>query len=198
MINPCTWSHHHACHWACSQHTRYRFVLLDDLCARGVRFALFVALSIGTLAFRDGAGVFGALLIGVASGALTFAAGRVAVALWSVLGLARRHRNRIRSPCGNRRLSCGVRPIADRCAVVGLAPRLRLFGRRLHQRHGVGAFDCFREDPPVGVGRGAGEYGSPSSSSSDARVMRLRRYHRPSKTAQGTTLNEGASSLSER
>jgi hypothetical protein len=149
----------------------------------------FVALSIGTLAFRDGAGAFGALLIGVASGALTLAAGRVVVAFSR--SLARRHRNRIRGPCGNRRLSCGVRPIADRCAVVGSAPRLRLFGRRLHQRHGIGAFDCFREDPPVEVGRGAGEYGSPSSSSSDARVMRLRRHHRQSKTAQGTTLNEG-------
>ncbi|WP_247478357.1 MULTISPECIES: hypothetical protein [unclassified Bradyrhizobium] len=47
----------------------------------------FVALSIGTLAFRDGAGVFGALLIGVASGALTFAAGRVAVAFSRSLAL---------------------------------------------------------------------------------------------------------------
>lgn len=45
-------------------------------------FALpfFVALSIGILAFRDGAGVFGALLIGIASGALTLAAGQVAIA----------------------------------------------------------------------------------------------------------------------
>ncbi|WP_247500573.1 hypothetical protein [Bradyrhizobium sp. 149] len=41
----------------------------------------FVALSVGMLAFRDGAGVFGALLIGIASGALTLAAGQVAVAL---------------------------------------------------------------------------------------------------------------------
>ncbi|MGY4298789.1 hypothetical protein ACVWXN_006884 [Bradyrhizobium sp. i1.4.4] len=41
----------------------------------------FVALSVGMLAFRDGAGVFGALLIGIASGALTLAAGQVAVAV---------------------------------------------------------------------------------------------------------------------
>ncbi|MGY3367748.1 hypothetical protein ACVWZL_004873 [Bradyrhizobium sp. GM2.4] len=47
----------------------------------------FVALSIGTLAFRDGAGVFGALLIGVASGALTLAAGRVDVAFSRSLAL---------------------------------------------------------------------------------------------------------------
>lgn len=40
----------------------------------------FVALSIGTLAFRDGASVFDALLIGIASGALTLAAGQVAIA----------------------------------------------------------------------------------------------------------------------
>ncbi|MGL9623164.1 hypothetical protein QRQ56_34925 [Bradyrhizobium sp. U531] len=41
----------------------------------------FVALSAGMFAFRDGAGVFGALLIGIASGALTLAAGQVAVAV---------------------------------------------------------------------------------------------------------------------
>ena len=35
----------------------------------------FVAISVGILAFRDGTGVFGALLIGIASGALTLAAG---------------------------------------------------------------------------------------------------------------------------
>jgi hypothetical protein len=41
----------------------------------------FVALSVGMLAFRDGAGVVGALLIGIASGALTPAVGQVAVAV---------------------------------------------------------------------------------------------------------------------
>ncbi|WP_346658122.1 hypothetical protein [Bradyrhizobium sp. 154] len=40
----------------------------------------FVALSVWMSAFRDGAGVFGALLIGIASGALTLAAGQVAIA----------------------------------------------------------------------------------------------------------------------
>ena len=40
----------------------------------------FVALSVGMLAFRHGAGVFGATLIGIASGTLTLAAGQVAVA----------------------------------------------------------------------------------------------------------------------
>ncbi|MET4349530.1 hypothetical protein [Bradyrhizobium sp. RT9a] len=47
----------------------------------------FVALNVGMLAFRDGAGVFGALLIGIASGALTLAAGQVAVALSRSLAL---------------------------------------------------------------------------------------------------------------
>ncbi|MET4121130.1 hypothetical protein ABIB85_007576 [Bradyrhizobium sp. JR1.5] len=41
----------------------------------------FVALGVGMLAFRDGAGVFGAPLIGIASGTLTLAAGQVAVAV---------------------------------------------------------------------------------------------------------------------
>lgn len=40
----------------------------------------FVALSIGMLAFHGGGGVVGALLIGLASGALTLAVGQVAVA----------------------------------------------------------------------------------------------------------------------
>ncbi|MGY4572100.1 hypothetical protein [Bradyrhizobium sp. USDA 3256] len=41
----------------------------------------FVALSIGMSAFHGGAGVVGALLIGLASGALTLAVGQVAVAV---------------------------------------------------------------------------------------------------------------------
>ncbi|MET4022141.1 hypothetical protein [Bradyrhizobium sp. S3.2.12] len=41
----------------------------------------FVALSVGMLAFHDGAGVVGALLIGLASGALALAVGQVAVAV---------------------------------------------------------------------------------------------------------------------
>ncbi|WP_377828135.1 hypothetical protein ACFKHW_29570 [Bradyrhizobium lupini] len=47
----------------------------------------FVALSIGMLAFRHGAGVVGALLIEMASGALTLAASQVAVALSRSLAL---------------------------------------------------------------------------------------------------------------
>ena len=58
------------------------------ICALAV-YALpfFVAPSVGMFAFRHGAGVFGALLIGVASGALTLAAGRVAVAFFRSLAL---------------------------------------------------------------------------------------------------------------
>lgn len=41
----------------------------------------FVALSAGILAYCHGAGVFGALLIGIASGTLTLAAGQLAVAV---------------------------------------------------------------------------------------------------------------------
>ncbi|MCK1463127.1 hypothetical protein IVB34_33415 [Bradyrhizobium sp. 2] len=41
----------------------------------------FVALSIGMLVFHGGAGVVGALLIGLTSGALTLAVGQVAVAV---------------------------------------------------------------------------------------------------------------------
>ncbi|MCK1691030.1 hypothetical protein IVA85_35630 [Bradyrhizobium sp. 145] len=41
----------------------------------------FIALTVGMMAFRDGAGVVGALLVGLASGALTLAVGQVAVAV---------------------------------------------------------------------------------------------------------------------
>jgi hypothetical protein len=41
----------------------------------------FVALSIGMMAFRNGAGVVAALLVGLASGALTLAIGQMAIAI---------------------------------------------------------------------------------------------------------------------
>jgi hypothetical protein len=44
----------------------------------------FIALSAGMMAFRDGAGVVAALLVGLASGALTLAVGQVAVAVGRV------------------------------------------------------------------------------------------------------------------
>ncbi len=47
----------------------------------------FIALSLGMLAFHDGAGITGALLIGTASGALTLAAGQVAVSVSRTLTL---------------------------------------------------------------------------------------------------------------
>ncbi|MET3996757.1 hypothetical protein ABIB94_006899 [Bradyrhizobium sp. JR7.2] len=47
----------------------------------------FVALSVGMLAFRHGTGVFGALLIGIASGALMLAAGQIGVAVSRSLAL---------------------------------------------------------------------------------------------------------------
>lgn len=47
----------------------------------------FVAVTVGMSAFRDGAGVFGALLIGIASGALTLAAGQLTLAVSQSLTL---------------------------------------------------------------------------------------------------------------
>lgn len=47
----------------------------------------FVALSIGMMAFQNGAGLIGALLIGTASGALTLVLGQVAVAMTRSLAL---------------------------------------------------------------------------------------------------------------
>lgn len=41
----------------------------------------FVAVTVGMSAFHDGAGVFGALLIGIVSGALTLAAGQLTLAV---------------------------------------------------------------------------------------------------------------------
>ncbi|SFP20511.1 hypothetical protein SAMN05216330_10610 [Bradyrhizobium sp. Ghvi] len=48
---------------------------------------LFVALNIGMAAFHSGAGLVGALLIGMAAGALTLAVGQVAVAVSRSLAL---------------------------------------------------------------------------------------------------------------
>ncbi|WP_247385474.1 MULTISPECIES: hypothetical protein [unclassified Bradyrhizobium] len=157
----------------------------------------FVALSIGTLAFRDGAGVFGALLIGVASGALTLAAGRVDVAFSRSLALRVAIATVFAAPAA----IAGYHVVfaLSQIGVPSSAWRhvFACFGAACISGTAYARLTVFA-NPPVGVGRGAGEYGSPSSSSSDARVMRLRRHHRPSKTAQGTTLNEAASSLSER
>ena len=50
-------------------------------------FPFFVALSIGMMAFRGGGGVAGALLVGMAFGALTLAVGQVAVAAGRSLAL---------------------------------------------------------------------------------------------------------------
>jgi hypothetical protein len=47
----------------------------------------FVAVTVGMSAFRDGAGVFGALLIGIVSGALTLAAGQLTLAVSQSLTL---------------------------------------------------------------------------------------------------------------
>lgn len=47
----------------------------------------FVAVSLGMMAFQSGAGIVGALLVGMASGALTLAIGQVAVAVSRSLAL---------------------------------------------------------------------------------------------------------------
>lgn len=112
----------------------------------------FAALSIGMLAFHGGAGVIGALLIGLASGALTLAVAQVAVAV-----------------CRSRTLRIVIATASTVPAaiagyhvafVLSQIGCLRWLGARsslpkcgLHRRHGMDALDRFRGDSPVAVGR---------------------------------------------
>ncbi|WP_245286174.1 hypothetical protein [Bradyrhizobium sp. WSM1417] len=123
----------------------------------------FVALSVGILAFRHSAGVFGALLIGIASGALTLAAGQVAVALSRSLTL---------------RIAIAT-AFAVPAAIAGYHVMFALSQIGVPSLAWREAFACggavciggtvwarltiFHEDPPIGVGRGGGEYASTSS-----------------------------------
>ncbi|MCK1479459.1 hypothetical protein IVB27_33130 [Bradyrhizobium sp. 197] len=75
------WSHRHARPWLVLNTFGIGLFCWLILALAVYALPFFVALSVGMLAFRDGAGVVGALLIGISSGALTLAAGQVAVAV---------------------------------------------------------------------------------------------------------------------
>lgn len=156
----------------------------------------FVAVTVGMLAFRDGAGVFGALLIGIVSGALTLAAGQLTltVSRSSTLRVAIATVFAVPAAIAGYQV---VFALSQRGAFAGLARGLRLRRCALHRRHGMGAFDRFREDPPVGLGRSGGEYTSTSSYRRHARAMRLRR-HQVQQARTETRLNERGARLSER
>lgn len=146
------WSHRHARLWACAQHTRHRFILLADFCAGGLCLAVFVALSIGMLAFRDGAGVFDALLIGIASGALTLAAGQVAIAASQSLTL----RVAIASAFAVPAAIAGYQAVFALSQIggfAGLARGLRLRRCGLHWRRGMDALESLAKTRPLESGR---------------------------------------------
>ncbi|MCS3765576.1 MULTISPECIES: hypothetical protein [Bradyrhizobium] len=152
----------------------------------------FVALSVGMLAF-DGAGVVGALLIGLASGALTLAVGQVAVTVSRVRTL----RVAIATAFAVPAAIAGYHVVfaLSQIGVPSLAWREAFAcGGAVCIGGTAWTLDRFRGDAPVGVGRGGGACASTSSHSRHARVMRHRRHHR-SKVAQGATLNEGVVEL---
>jgi len=73
------------------------------------------------MAFRGGAGVAGALFAGMASSALTLVIGRGAVAISRCLSFCIATGAAFVCSRGGCWVSCGVRPVADRGAVAGLA-----------------------------------------------------------------------------
>ena len=81
----------------------------------------FVAVSIGMLAFHSGAGVVGALLVGIAAGGIDACYRSNRFRNDSVHDLACRDRGRFRCPGRHCWLSCGSRDVADRSAFAGLA-----------------------------------------------------------------------------
>ena len=120
----------------------------------------FVAINVGMLAFHSGAGVLGALLVGIAAGGMTLVIGQIAFAMTRSLILRAVDRGRVR--CSGRHcwLSCRSRDVADRRAVARLAGGLRLPRCGLRWRHGVDAVDRLRGAPPVRTGRGGWEWAS--------------------------------------
>ena len=81
----------------------------------------FVAVSIGMLTFNSGAGVIGALLVGIVAGALTLVLGQTAFAMTRSTILRAAIGAAFRRPGRHCRLSCGSRDVADRSAFPGLA-----------------------------------------------------------------------------
>ena len=108
----------------------------------------FVGLTAGMAAFHSGAGVIGALLVGIVAGALTLGIGQSPSRSFA-RGPSCRHRGRFRRPGSNRRLSCDPRPVADRRAVACLARGLCLDRRDRHRWHGLGTDDRFAEPLPL-------------------------------------------------
>ena len=75
------WSEtHHACCRYLSKHRRPRLLLLAAVHTSHLRTPTFAGLTVGLEAFHSGAGVIGALLVGLLAGGATLALGQVAVA----------------------------------------------------------------------------------------------------------------------
>ena len=133
----------------------------------------FVGLTAGMAAFHGGAGVIGALLVGIVAGALTLGVGQIAFAVVRPLPLRAAIAAAFAIPAA----------IAGYHAVLGLSqigvPSLvwrevfAWIGAHLHRRHGLGANDGLRGAPPAAARRSVAERASATSDGRDARGMSI-------------------------
>lgn len=90
----------------------------------------FVGLSAGMAAFHSGAGVIGALLVGIVAGALTLGIGQIAFAVVRPLFLRAVIAAAFAVPAA-------IRSAADRRSLPCLAPGIRFDWSSLYRRHGL-------------------------------------------------------------
>lgn len=102
----------------------------------------FVGLSAGMAAFHSGAGVIGALIVGIVAGALTLGIGQIAFAVVRPLFLRAVIAAAFAVPAA-------IRSAADRRSLPCLAPGIRFDWSSLYRRHGLGANDGTRGAPIV-------------------------------------------------
>ena len=128
----------------------------------------FVGLTAGMAAFHGGAGVIGALLIGIVASALTLGIGQIAFAVVRPLPLRAAIAAAFAIPAAIAGYHAVLGLLADRRSVARLARSVRLDWRALHRRHGLGADDSLRGAPSVAVGRSAAERAPATSDRRDA------------------------------
>src|ERR1700688_893566 len=73
-----SWSHHHAYHRHHSKLRRSRISLLATLHARGNALPFFAGVTTGLATYHSGSGPIGAIIVGLITSSITFAAGQIA------------------------------------------------------------------------------------------------------------------------
>jgi hypothetical protein len=134
----------------------------------------FIGLTAGGAAFHIGAGLLGALLVGIVTGALALAIGQIAFAvahppmLRAVIAAA----FAIPAAVAGYHAVLGLAQID---VLACLARSVRLDRGALHRRHGLGSDDSVRGAPSVATGRSLAEQLSAGSHCRYAKRLGLRR-----------------------